>query len=127
MQAFVIRRSSFVSSFLLGRTTRLKMLREKRLGQLVYARVGEAAVAGTYNGVEGNRYTGLAQRRIQQYALLVGNQRVVIAMHDQEWRRIACHIRDWVDLSDSLSMLLDRATDQLRLGRIGRVMQHTIR
>ncbi len=49
---------------------------------------------------------------IQDDTLLVGHQRVTVAMHDQKRRRIPGHISDWVRSSYAIFMRLNGSANQ---------------
>ena len=84
------------------------------------------AVAPSGDALERDGGANVPERVHQQLALIDGRQRVLVAVHDQERRQgpLGADGGERVRAGDPVRGLLDRPTDQFRLGRVGGVVAH---
>ncbi len=90
-------------------------------------RVVEAPVPCPDDGVEGDGHAGCLQRIHQQHTLPIRHERIAVAVDDQKRRRLGGHVGHGVGACHLGGALLDRAADQLRLGRVRHIMNLAVR
>ena len=71
------------------------------------------AMPRTLDDVKGRVQSGNEQRTIQKLALVQEHGKVLVAVYDQEWRRIRADVGDRVGAGDLVRVVLDRRADQL--------------
>ena len=81
-----------------------------------------AAVARPGDLVERDIGLRLFQRLVEQLALVKRHREVLLAVHDEEGRRVFRHIGDGIGPRDLLVVFLDRTPHQLRFGRRRRIV-----
>ena len=73
------------------------------------------AVATALDRVEGVLDSALGQRRIQQLALVVRHDRVLVAVDDEKRRVVCGDVGDRISSAYEIRVILNRPTDQQRL------------
>ena len=81
-------------------------------------------MSGPLHRVERDRHARPPQRRLEQFALMMRHERILVAMTNQKRRIARGDVRDGIRPRRQVPVLLDRAADQLRLGRVRRIMFH---